>query len=76
MDNLSKLVDSYYKKLLILLAIDGGVWVYGVKFIEKYFFFSFLLFFIFLFISYIIIINYVKMNQKIKQMEEMNERNS
>ncbi len=75
MDNLSKLVDSYYKKLLILLAIDGGVWVYMIKFFEKaYYILSMFLFFVFFFIGLIIFTNYVKMNKKIKKMEEIDER--
>jgi hypothetical protein len=74
---MEKIVDALYKKILILLAIAGGSWVYGIKFYESNFIFSFLLFFIFLFVSVIIIKNYVEMNKIIKKMKkEMDERDT
>ena len=74
---MDKIVDALYKKILILLAIAGGSWVYGIKFYESNFIFSFLLFFIFLFVSVIIIKNYVEMNKIIKKMKkEMDERDT
>jgi len=70
-----KIVDALYKKILILLAVAGGSWVYIVKFFEKEaYFLSILLGLIFLFVSMIIVVNYVKMNKIIKRME--NEINS
>jgi len=72
-----KIVDALYKKILILLAVAGGSWVYGIKFYESNFIFSFLLFFIFLFVSVIIIKNYVEMNKIIKKMKkETDERDT
>jgi len=66
-----KIVDALYKKLVILLAIGGGVWVYTIKFFEKnYFILAFTLFGIFLLVVSIILVNYVKMNKYIKKMEE------
>ena len=74
---MEKIVDALYKKILILLAIAGGSWVYRIKFYESNFIFSFLLFFIFLFVSVIIIKNYVEMNKIIKKMKkEMDERDT
>ena len=74
---MDKIVDALYKRILILLAIAGGSWVYGIKFYESNFIFSFLLFFIFLFVSVIIIKNYVEMNKIIKKMKkEMDERDT
>ena len=74
---MEKIVDALYKKILILLAVAGGSWVYGIKFYESNFIFSFLLFFIFLFVSVIIIKNYVEMNKIIKKMKkEMDERDT
>jgi len=32
---MDKIVDALYKKILILLAVAGGSWVYIVKFFEK-----------------------------------------
>jgi len=32
-DLLSKIIDSLYKKLIILLAIDGGFGAYAIKFL-------------------------------------------
>jgi len=66
-----KIIDALYKKLVILLAIGGGIWVYSIKFFEKgYLILAFTLFTIFLLVVVIILINYVKMNKCIKKMEE------
>ncbi len=72
---MDKVVDALYKKIIVLLAIAGGSWMYGVKFLEKkYDILSYFLFFIFLFISVIIIKNYVDMNKIIKRMKkDLNE---
>jgi len=68
---MDKIVDALYKKLIILLAVAGGSWVYMVKFFEKeYYFLSVLLFFVFLFVGSIIIKNYVQMNKLIRRMGE------
>jgi len=65
-----KIVDALYKKILILLAIAGGLWVYMIRFFEKgnllYLVFGFL----FLFVSSIVFVNYIKMNKYIKRMED------
>ena len=75
MDNLSKLIDSYYKKILVLLAVDGGIWIYLIKFFEKgYYLVTIIFSLFFLFIGVIIFVNYVKMNKVIRKMEDINER--
>jgi membrane protein YdbS with pleckstrin-like domain len=64
-----KIVDALYKKILILLAIAGGSWVYAVEFLEKEVYFaSIFLFLVFIFVGMIIIKNYVQMNILIKRM--------
>ena len=68
---MDKIVDALYKKLVVLLAIGGGIWVYTIKFFENsYFILAFTLFIIFLLIVAVILVNYVKMNKYIKRMEE------
>jgi len=64
---MDKVVDALYKKLVILLAVAGGLWVYTIKFFEQ----NNLLYLVlgFLFVALIIIVNYVKMNKFIKRME-------
>ena len=67
---MDKVIDALYKKLVILLAIAGGVWVYMIKFFEKnYFILALTLLSVFLFTVFIILVNYVKMNKYIKKME-------
>jgi len=67
---MDKLVDAYYKKILILLAVDGGSWVYGVKFYEKgIYWLSIILFVLFSFLGLIIVKNYVEMNKILKRMK-------
>jgi len=64
---MDKVVDALYKKLVILLAVEGGLWIYTIKFFEQ----NNLLYVVlgFLFVALIIIVNYVKMNKFIKRME-------
>ena len=48
---MDKLIDAIYKKTLILLAIAGGIWVYGFKFYEKGYFFISGVFYVFIYNS-------------------------
>jgi len=67
---MDKLIDAYYKKILILLAVCGGSWVYGVKFYEKgIYWLSIILFVLFSFLGLIIVKNYVEMNKILKRMK-------
>jgi len=67
---MDKLIDAYYKKILILLAVGGGSWVYGVKFYEKgIYWLSIILFVLFSFLGLIIVKNYVEMNKILKRMK-------
>jgi hypothetical protein len=66
---MDKVVDALYKKLIILLAVAGGLWVYMIRFFEQNNLLYVILGFLFLFVALIIIVNYVKMNKFIKRME-------
>jgi len=66
---MDKVVDALYKKLVILLAVAGGLWVYTIKFFEQNNLLYIVLGILFLFVALIIIVNYVKMNKFIKRME-------
>ncbi len=71
-DMLSKIVDSLYKKLIILVAISGGFGVYGLKFITHgqflagYGFIS-----LFTLVSISIFLTYMNLNDKIKILERI-----
>ena len=67
---MDKLVDAYYKKILILLAVAGGSWVYMIEFFENSNLLYVICGIIFLFVGLIIVVNYVKMNKIIKRMED------
>ncbi|NWF66103.1 MAG: hypothetical protein HXX81_01410 [Campylobacterales bacterium] len=73
-DILSKKADLIYKKIVILLAIAGGCWIYWIKFIDsKDVYFKFLgysLFIIFLILCVGIGINYLKLNRIEKDIHE------
>jgi len=69
---MDKLVDAIYKKTLILLAIAGGIWVYGFKFYEKgYFFISGVFMFLFIIVTLSILNNLSKIGFYIKKLEEI-----
>lgn len=54
-DKLSKIADIVNKKLIVLLAIDGGVGAYSIKFIEQANYFGYMLGVIFVVVSVLII---------------------
>jgi len=68
-DKISKIADIVNKKLIALLAIDGGVGAYAVKFIEQNNLFGYMLGTIFVVVSTGIAYNYNELN-KLKQMME------
>jgi len=72
---MDKLIDAYYKKLLILTVIIGGIWFNMIDFFEKQVFsIGFFLFIILLFLIISFIYNYGKFNSYIKTLEkESNE---
>ncbi|MDD2448841.1 MAG: hypothetical protein PHS42_05860 [Sulfurimonas sp.] len=69
-DKLSKIADIVNKKLIALLAIDGGIGAYAVKFIEQNNIFGYALGIIFIIVSVGVAYNYNELNRLKKNMEE------
>ena len=69
-DKLSKIADIVNKKLIALLAIDGGIGAYAVKFIEQNNIFGYALGIIFIVVSVGVAYNYNELNRLKKNMEE------
>ena len=70
-DKFSKIADVVNKKLIALLAIDGGVGAYAVKFIEQNNIFGYALGIIFIVVSVGVAYNYNELNRLKKNMEEL-----
>ncbi|MFA5233120.1 MAG: hypothetical protein WC390_01880 [Sulfurimonas sp.] len=70
-DKLSKVAEIVNKKLIALLAIDGGVGAYAVKFIEQNNIFGYALGMIFVVVSVGVAYNYNELNRLKKNMEEL-----
>lgn len=70
-DKLSKVADIVNKKLIVLLAIAGGVGAYAVKFIEENNLFGYALGMIFIVVSVGIAYNYNELNRLKNSIEEL-----
>jgi hypothetical protein len=70
-DKLSKVADIVNKKLIVLLAIAGGIGAYAVKFIEQNNLFGYLLGMIFIVVSIGIAFNYNELNRLKHTIEEL-----
>jgi hypothetical protein len=70
-DKLSKVADIVNKKLIILLAIDGGVGAYAIKFIELNNLFGYALGAIFMVVSIGVAYNYNELNRLKHLIEEL-----
>jgi len=70
-DIIAKLIDSLYKKLIILLAIDGAFGTYALKYITDSNVVGYVFGIIFIFVSIAIFVTYVKMNLLIKNLERI-----
>ncbi len=70
-DKLSKIADIVNKKLIVLLAIDGGVGAYSIKFIEQNNYFGYMLGIIFIVVSMGIAYNYNELNNLKREIEEL-----
>jgi hypothetical protein len=70
-DKLSKVADIVNKKLIVLLAIAGGVGAYAVKFIEENNLFGYALGMIFIVVSIGIAYNYNELNRLKHTIEEL-----
>jgi hypothetical protein len=69
---LSKLIDSLYKKLLVLLAIAGGFGSYSISFLKEGNSLGYIFLIVFGWSSVAILIAYLKLSENIKKMEEIN----
>jgi len=70
-DIIAKLIDSPYKKLIILLAIDGAFGTYALKYISDANIVGYVFAIIFIFVSIAIVITYAKMNLWTKNLERI-----
>jgi len=68
-DKLSKVADIVNKKLIALLAIDGGVGAYAIRFIEQNSLFGYMLGVIFIIVSVGVAYNYNELNSLKQTME-------
>jgi len=68
-DKLSKVADIVNKKLIALLAIDGGVGAYAIRFIEQNSLFGYMLGVIFIIVSVGVAYNYNELNRLKQTME-------
>jgi hypothetical protein len=72
-DIIAKVIDSLYKKLIILLAIDGAFGTYALKYITDLNIVGYLFAIIFIFVSIAIFVTYVKMNLLTKKLERISD---
>ncbi|MDQ1243971.1 MAG: hypothetical protein QG567_137 [Campylobacterota bacterium] len=72
-DIFAKLIDSLYKKLIILLAIDGAFGTYALKYIADLNIVGYVFAVIFIFVSIAIFVTYVKMNVWTKNLERISD---
>ena len=70
-DFLSKIIDSLYKKLVILLAISGGFGAYAIKFLSESNWVGYLFATVFIFVSIAVFVSYSKLNIFVKKLERM-----
>jgi nicotinamide riboside transporter PnuC len=70
-DKLSKAADIVNKKLIVLLAIAGGIGAYAVKFIEQNNIFGYALGIIFIVVSVGVAYNYSELNRLKHMIEEL-----
>ena len=71
-DFLYKLIDSIYKKLLVLIAIAGGFGAYTISFLRDGNAYGYVFAIVFFLVSIAIFISYTKLNQNIKELEKQN----
>ncbi|MDQ1339476.1 MAG: hypothetical protein QG567_628 [Campylobacterota bacterium] len=72
-DIIAKLIDSLYKKLIILLAIDGAFGTYALKYIADSNIVGYVFAVIFIFVSIAIVVTYAKMNLWTKNLERISD---
>lgn len=72
-DFLSKIIDSLYKKLVVLLAIAGGFGAYTIKFLLDSYWLGYIFIVIFTLVSIAIFGTYVKLNTHIRKLERITD---
>ena len=72
-DIVAKLIDSLYKKLIILLAVDGAFGTYALKYIADSNIVGYVFAVIFIFVSIAIVVTYAKMNLWTKNLERISD---
>ena len=72
-DIIAKLIDSLYKKLIVLLAIGGAFGTYALKYIADSNTVGYVFAIVFIFVSIGIFITYVKMNLWTKNLERISD---
>ena len=70
-DILSKIIDAFYKKLIILLPIAGGIGAYSIEFFKQGNKIGYLFAIVFILVSIAIFISYAKLNTAIKELEKL-----
>ena len=70
-DLLSKIIDSLYKKLIILLAIDGGFGAYAIKFLQNGNWIGYGFAFVFIFVAIAIFYTYIDLNVFVKKLKRI-----
>ena len=63
-DMLFKIIDSLYKKLVVLVAISGGFGAYGVKFLQESNWIGYVFILLFGFIAIAIFLTYIRLKTK------------
>ena len=70
-DILFKIIDSLYKKLVVLVAISGGFGAYGVKFLQESNWIGYVFILLFGFVAIAIFLTYIKLNEDIKELRRI-----
>ena len=72
-DLISKILDGLYKKLIILLAIDGGFGAYAIKFLQDGNWIGYGFTFIFIFVAAAIFYTYIDLNHFVKKLKRIDD---
>jgi hypothetical protein len=68
---ISKIIDSLYKKLIVLLAIGGGFGAYSIKFLQDENWVGIGFTFVFIFVSIAIFYTYIDLNYFVKKLKRI-----
>ena len=70
-DLITKIIDSLYKKLIILLAIDGGFGAYAIKFLQNGNWIGYGFTLVFVFVAIAIFYTYIDLNYFVKKLKRI-----